>query len=101
MGYQKAVMANKSEKSDLLYSYVTSHEFLQQVERSLEVYQDMKMQIDKERAYFEKSWKQRESQVQKLWTGTAAIWGSVQGLVGASMPQLKALEILEIESGGK
>lgn len=99
VAYQKVVAANKSEKADLLYSYVTSHEFQQQVELVVEVYKDMQEQIIKERMAFEKSWKQREAQVHKLLLGTAAIVGSMQGKVGASMPHIKGLEILEIESG--
>lgn len=95
VGYQKAVMANKSDKADLLYNYVVSHEFKQQVEAIVEMYIEMKQQIIKEKASFEKMWKVREEQVEKILRSTAHITGSIQGKVGAAMPQIKGLDLLE------
>lgn len=97
IGYQKAISHNKEEKSEFLYTYITSHEFQQQVESILEVYQQMQEQIQKERLSFERSWKQRETQVQKILLGTANIIGSMQGVVGASMPPIKGLELPQLD----
>ncbi len=99
VGYQKAISANRGEKADLLYSYVTSHEFQQQIENALEAYTEMKSQISKERAFSEKSWKQREAQAERVLMSIANIVGSMQGRVGTSMPQIKGLDLPEIESG--
>lgn len=93
VGYQKAVSLNREEKADMLYSYVTSHEFQQQVERIVEVYKEMKDQIITERNAFERSWKQREAQAERVIMSTANIVGSMQGRVGASMPAIKGLEL--------
>jgi len=95
VGYQKAISANKEEKAGRLYSYVTSHEFQQQVENVVEAYREMLMQISKERAVFERSWKQREMQAQRVVMSSANIVGSMQGIVGASLPPIKGLELLE------
>lgn len=95
IGYQKLVSANRGEKADLLYNYITSHEFQQQIENIIEVYRDMHHQILKERTAYEKIWKIREAQVEKLLHGTANIVGSMQGYAGASMPQIKGLDLLE------
>jgi len=94
VGYQKAVSANRGEKADMLYNYITSHEFQQQVERVVETYREMKDQIIKERIAFERSWKQREAQAERIIMSTANIIGSMQGKVGASMPQIKGLDLL-------
>jgi hypothetical protein len=94
VGYQKAILANRGEKADMLYSYVTSHEFQQQVERIVEVYREMKDQIIKERMAFERSWKQREAQAERIIISAANIVGNMQGKVGASMPQIKGLDLL-------
>lgn len=99
VGYQKAISANRGEKADLLYNYVTSHEFQQQIENALEAYTEMKGQILKERAFSEKSWKQREAQAERILMSVANIVGSMQGRVGTSMPQIKGLDLPEIESG--
>ena len=94
VAYQKYVSANKTEKADFLYEYVTGYEFRQQVEAIVEVYSEMQQQVARERAAFEKSWKAREAQIQRLVSSTANIYGSMQGLVGSSLPQVKGLELL-------
>ena len=99
VGYEKAISVKKGEKADLLYEYVTGHEFRQQVEALAEVYNDMHTQLRKEKTAFESIWKKREMQVQKLILSTANIYGSMQGLVGSSMPQVKGLDTLELDSG--
>ena len=92
---EKFVSQNRADKSESLYNYVVSHEFRQQVENIVEVYQEMQEQITKERAAFEKIWKARETQTQRLLTGTAGIIGSMQGIVGQSLPPVKGLDLLE------
>lgn len=93
VAYQKAVLAHQGEKADILYDYVTGHEFRQQVEALVEVYKDMHEQIARERVAFEKSWKVREAQIQRLFSSTARIYGSMQGVIGSSLPQVRGLEL--------
>ncbi len=96
VGRQKALAANQGDKASALYSFVTSHEFTQQIESMVETYQEMRTQVSKERMAYEKLWAQREKQADKLLMGTANIIGSVQGHIGqTSMPQIKGLEIGE------
>ena len=93
---QKAMSVDRGSKAEALYSFVTSHEFQQQVEALVEVYKEMTEQITKERMVFERSWKSREAQVKRLFTSTAGIVGTVGGIAGNSMPQIKGLDILEL-----
>lgn len=97
--YQKVVSENRGDKAELLYAYITSHEFRQQVENIMEVHNEIQEQIIKERVSFEKFWKQREAQAQRIIISTANIVGSMQGKIGASALQIKGLELPEIESG--
>lgn len=92
---QKHLMSKQTEKADLLYSYVISHEFQQQVERILEIHKDMQDQILKEKAALTRSWKQREEQIEKILLTTATIVGSMQGKIGSGTLQIKGLELLE------
>ncbi len=95
-GLQKALAENRGTKADALYNFVTSHEFVQQVEGMVETYQEMTAQITKERTYYSKFWAERDAQAQRLLLGTANIIGSMQGHIGqASMPKIKGLELLE------
>ncbi|OGK55057.1 hypothetical protein A3B56_03145 [Candidatus Roizmanbacteria bacterium RIFCSPLOWO2_01_FULL_45_11] len=96
---QKFINENRGDKKDAVYEYVTGNEFRQQVEAVVEVYQNMMVDIEKERAAFERMWKKREMQVRRLISSTGTIYGSMQGLVGSSMPQVKGLELPELDSG--
>lgn len=95
-GLQKALAENRGTKADALFNFVTSHEFVHQIESMVETYQEMTTQVQKERVAYERMWAQREKQAQKLLLGTANVIGSMQGHVGqASMPKIKGLELLE------
>lgn len=97
VGYQKAVSQHQGKKADLIYEYITGHEFRQQVEALVEVYGEMTEQVQKERIAFEKSWKQRESQIRRLSMSTVSIFGSIQGLAGsAAIPELKGLDLVQL-----
>ena len=99
-GLQKALAENRGTKADALYNFVTSHEFVQQVEAMVETYQEMTSQITKERTYYAKFWAEREAQASRLLLGTASIIGSMQGHIGqGSMPKIKGLELLELDEG--
>jgi hypothetical protein len=98
IGRQKAIQANSATKAEHLYTYITSHEFRQQVEAMVEIFLDMNSQITKERVALEKIWKQRESQVTRLLMSTSNIVGGLHGS-GAAISQIKGLNLLEIEDG--
>jgi hypothetical protein len=94
VGRERANAQNRGDKADALYGFVTSHEFVQQIESMVETYQEMNIQVTKERVAYERLWAQREKQAQKLLLNTATIIGSMQGHIGqASMPKIKGLEL--------
>lgn len=95
IAYQKSVNEKSGEKAEVLYNFLTSQEFRQKMEAIAEVYQDHILQVAKERAAFEKIWKAREAQAQKLLLNAAGLYGSVQGIVGKSILQVKAFELLD------
>jgi hypothetical protein len=89
---EKSVSLNKQTKAEELYDFATSHEFVQQVERMVEIYLEMKEQVSKERATSERQWKQREMQIDRLLTGVSGIYGSIQGIAGSALPSIKQLD---------
>jgi len=90
---QKKIASNQLSKSEELYAYVTSHDFQHQVEAMIEIYLDMQSQIQKERVAFERSWKLRDQQVNRLLSGVAGMYGSMQGIAGHALPSIKQLEL--------
>jgi hypothetical protein len=98
VAYQKTAQKHQGRKTDLIYEYVTSSQFVQQIEAIIETYSEMKNQVDKERAAFEKQWRQREGQLQRMIMATANVYGSMQGLAGTSaLPEVAGLELAEPE----
>lgn len=95
VGYQKAIAMNRGDKADALYAYVTSKEFIQQLQAVMDVYTEMNEQVHKERASFEKIWKQREAQAQRLMLATSGMVGSIKGKIGQGALHIPDLELLE------
>ena len=94
-----ALASSQAEKqgtlAETLYEYVVSHEFRQQIEAMVETYKDMKGHIVKERVAYEKSWKIRDAQIDKIFFGTANIVGSIEGKLGKNaFSPIKGLELL-------
>jgi len=91
--HQKTISQYQQTKAEVLYEYITSHEFANQVEAMVTTYNDMREQIARERTAFEKSWKQREAQVNRLLSSVSGIYGSMQGIAGPSLPTISTLEL--------
>lgn len=94
VAYQKTAQAHQGRKADLIYEYVTGNMFRQQIEAILEAYREMNDQIGKERAWYEKSWKQREAQLRRIILASANVYGSMQGLAGNNaLPELNGIAL--------
>ena len=83
---------NKEEKMDLLYKYITGDEFRNRLEAVTEGFRNVRETINKERIFMEKMWAEREKQMEKAMTSTVKLFGSVRGIVGSGMNDLKMLE---------
>jgi hypothetical protein len=73
---------NSGDKMQLLYSYLTSHEFTEQWKAIREGFMSMKISIQRERDAMEKLWKAREKQLEKVLVNAAHIRGSIDGIAG-------------------
>jgi len=88
---EKSMSVGKNEKMEILYAYLTGTEFKQRIETIVETFSTMKSSLDKEKLYFEKSWAEKEKQIQKVIKNTVGIYGDLGGLV-----QLQKIESLEL-----
>ncbi len=88
---------NKGDKMNLLYDYLTSHEFAEQWSAIREGFMAMKISIQKERDSMERIWKAREKQLEKVLLNAAHIRGSIEGIAGTDTINLNLLE----ESNGE
>lgn len=83
---------NKGEKMEILYDYLSGAPFRQKVEAIVEAFVSMKEDLDKEKRAALKNWSKREKQLEKVITSTAGMYGEMQGIIGASLPEIKLLD---------
>ena len=96
---QAATGANK--KMELLYNYLTGTEFRQRVEANLEAYRHMREDLEKEKRVIMKNWSKREKQLSKMTFNTVQMYGDMEGIIGASMPQIDELEYKALTDGNE
>lgn len=86
---------NRSDKMGLLYSYLTSNEFKMQIEAIVEAFSSMQTDLDSEKRAMQRIWKQREKQIEKVLDNTINMYGSIKGIAGNAIGNIKALELIE------
>ncbi|QKJ26176.1 DUF2130 domain-containing protein [Aliarcobacter cibarius] len=84
---------NKTDKMSLLYGYLTSTEFKMQIEAIVEGFTQMQSDLDSEKRSMQRIWKQREKQIEKVLDNTIGMYGSIKGIAGNSIGNVKALEL--------
>lgn len=77
----------------LLYHYLTSSEFKMQIEAIVEGFVQMQSDLDSEKRAMQRLWKQREKQIQKVLENTIGMYGSLKGIAGNAIGDVKALEL--------
>lgn len=84
---------NKGDKMHLLYDFLTSNTFRMQVEAIVEGFTQMKADLETEKRSMQRIWKQREKQIEKVIVNTIDMYGSVRGIAGSAVQEVKALEL--------
>ena len=84
---------NKSDKMSILYGYLTSTEFRMQIEAIVEGFTQMQSDLDSEKRALARIWKQREKQIQKVLDNTTGMYGSIRGIAGSAVGDIRALEL--------
>lgn len=93
VAFARSASEGKNEKMELLYRYLSGDDFRHRVESIVEAFTALQQQLQKERRSMERLWAEREKQIQRVMSGTVGMYGDLQGLVGASLPTIAALEL--------
>jgi hypothetical protein len=88
-----ATQENKGDKMSLLYDFLTSNTFKMQIEAIVEGFSQMQSELDSERRAMQRIWKSREKQIEKVITNTINMYGSIKGIAGNVIGDIKALEL--------
>jgi hypothetical protein len=94
---QRRLGESSTETKDILYSYLTSAQFRQRVEAITEGITRMRNDVYAEKRAMEKQWAKRIKELEKAVTGISGMYGDLQGIVGPSLQNVKALTLPEEE----
>jgi hypothetical protein len=89
----------KGEKMEILYNYLSGPEFKHKVEGIMEAFIGLQEDLNQEKRAMNKIWSKRQKLLDRVINNTSTMYGDIQGIIGASMPQIEALELKSLPSG--
>jgi len=89
----KQSLIGKDEKMELLYTYLSGSEFRNRVETIVGAFTSMQSDLETEKRAMQRIWKKREKEIERVVMSTSGMYGDLQGIVGASLPTIRALEL--------
>lgn len=95
----KLSAVGKNEKMEAIYNYLSGTEFKQKIQGIVEAFTTMKEDLEKEKKSIMTQWAKRDKQIDRVVLNTVGLYGDLQGIIGASLPQIEALEMKELEEG--
>jgi hypothetical protein len=91
---QRAQVSGRKGKMALLYDYLCSADFRQNIEGVVESFILQQKQLEAERRSFQKQWREREKQLKNGIECTVSIYSDIQGIAGReAIPEIKTLEL--------
>lgn len=86
------VNVNRESKMELVYNYLTSREFADTFEAIITGFNELQKSYIDEKNKIMKIWKEREKQFERILSNAVNLYGSIKGLAGSSIPDIKLLE---------
>jgi hypothetical protein len=83
---------NKGEKMVAMYNYLTSHEFIGNMNAMREGFRGLRSMMQKEREDFEKNFKKKEKQIELIIQNSLYISGSVEGIAGQDLINMQLVD---------
>jgi hypothetical protein len=97
MAKTKELQTGKEEKMEIVYNYLTGPEFRNRVQAMVEAFISLKKDLDSEKRAMENVWAKREKQIERIVLNISGMHGDLEGIVGATLPSVKLLELPEGE----
>src|SRR5690554_4648421 len=88
---------NKGDKMELLFNYLTSNEFVQNIKRIVENYDAMIDQLNREKKAITKIWSLREKHIWIVQENIASLFGAIKGIAGKELETTQVLELPDSE----
>jgi hypothetical protein len=97
MGLIETAMARQSlvggnTKKEVVYNYLTGQEFRQRIGAFVDVYVQLRDDLDKEKRAYTRLWNAREKQLERMMHSMGGLYGDLQGMIGAQLPEVAGLD---------
>jgi hypothetical protein len=93
LAHARKALIGKNTKMEAIYNYLSGPEFRQRVEAIVGSFASMQDDLSQEKRATERAWAKREKQISRVIENTAQMYGHLQGMIGASLPDIKVLEL--------
>lgn len=94
---QRQANLGRSEKMEVLYSYICSPQFAGRLKSMYDGFVTMREELDAEKAAFARIWKKREAQLTRMQDGLLSVVGDLQGIGEEAVPALEVIAALPAE----
>ncbi|MBI3141646.1 MAG: DUF2130 domain-containing protein [Bacteroidetes bacterium] len=84
---------HKGDKMHMLYDFLTGTTFRMQVEAIVEAFTSLQSALDSEKRAMQRIWKEREKQIGKVMDSTIDMYGSIKGIAGNAVQEVRALQL--------
>lgn len=85
--------SGKTPKMEVLYNYLSGPMFRQKIEGIVEAFTTMKEDLDAEKRTMGRLWAKRERQIERVINNAVSMYGDMQGIIGASLPEIKSMDL--------
>ena len=93
LNFARSSAQNRSNKMEMLYSYLVSNEFKMRIEAIVEGFSAMSEELEREKNAMKRIWKSREKQIEKVRDNAIEMFGSIKGIAGNAIGEIKTLEL--------
>ncbi len=97
----RQAMIGGNSKKERVYNYLTGQEFRQRVSGIAESYIQMREDLDKEKRAITLQWSKREKHLDRLLGNTVGMYGDLQGIIGANLPEVEGLHLPQLEDASQ
>lgn len=97
----RAAADGQHGKMELLYNYMASEELRGRLRGIVEPYQEMEKDLRSEMRAINARWKKRRKQLDRVLLSASGLYGDLQGIIGGSLPEIEAMEMLALEADSK
>ena len=89
---ERANLAGKDEKMEILYQYLTSVEFQHRIQAIVEGFSYLWADVEREKRWFATKWARQEKEIRKIIDSTQGMYGDLQAVTGRSLAAIPVLE---------